>query len=118
MSDFAQNETICTLQSLNEKYLQDIDQKILPEVASSTLITLVLPCHGVELKSPALHSVCTGLSNARWLHEVLVPMNGLTAHEFSEAGSFFQNPDGQTQVDPCGHAPQLGGAFLCIEYTC
>lgn len=89
MSDFAQNETICTLQSLNEKYLQDIDQKILPEVASSTLITLVLPCHGVELKSPALHSVCTGLSNARWLHEVLVPMNGLTAHEFSEAGSFF-----------------------------
>lgn len=89
MSDFAQNETICTLQSLNEKYLQEIDEQILPEVASSTPITLVLPCHGGELKSPALHRVCTELSKAAWLHEVLVPMNGLTAPEFLEAQTFF-----------------------------
>ncbi len=91
MSDFAQNETICTLQSLNEKYLQEIDQRILPEVASSTPITLVLPCHGMELNSPALHSVCTGLSKAVWLHEVLVPMNGLSTREFSKARTFFHD---------------------------
>jgi glucosyl-3-phosphoglycerate synthase len=89
MSDFAQNETICTLQGLNEKYLQEIDQRILPEVASATPITLVLPCHGVELKSPALQNVCKGLSKAGWLHEVLVPMNGLSAEEFCGARTFF-----------------------------
>ena len=91
MSDFAQNETICTLQSLNDKHLQEIDQRILPEVATSTPITLVLPCHGVELKSQALQRICEELSNAVWLHEVFIPMNGLSACEFSAARAFFSN---------------------------
>ncbi len=89
MSDFAQNETICTLQGLNHEHLQEIDQRLLPEIASSTPITLVLPCHAADLRNPALTSICTELSKATWLQSVLVPLNGLDPQEFSEASTFF-----------------------------
>ena len=89
MSDFAQNETICTLQGLNPEHLQQIDQRLLPEIAHAKPITLVLPCHAADLRNPALTSICTELSKANWLHNVLVPLNGLNAAEFSEAQAFF-----------------------------
>ena len=89
MSDFAQNETICTLQGLNHEHLREIDQRLLPEIAHSTPITLVLPCHAVDLRNPALTSICTELSKAKWLQSVLVPLNGLDLQEFSEARAFF-----------------------------
>ena len=91
MSDFAQNETICTLQGLNHEHLQEIDQRILPGIAHSTPVTLVLPCHAADLRNPALTSICTELSKAKWLHKTLVPLNGLDEREFSEARSFFSN---------------------------
>ena len=89
MSDFAQNETICTLQGLNHEHLREIDQRLLPEIAHSTPITLVLPCHAVDLRNPALTSICTELSKAKWLHSVLVPLNGLDVQGFLEARALF-----------------------------
>lgn len=81
MSDFTQNGVICTLPRLNETHLQPLDSQQLPTLAKHSPVSLILPCHAPDLERPALQHICQQLAGARWLHRVLVPVNGLPLAE-------------------------------------
>jgi glucosyl-3-phosphoglycerate synthase len=75
MSDFAQTGLICTLQRLNDTSAERIESE-LAEHAVAHPITLILPCHGKDLRQPALKGIIDEIAGARFLREVLVSMNG------------------------------------------
>jgi len=77
MSDFTQNGVICTLPRLNETHLEPLDTQLLPRLAATAPVSLILPCHAPDLERPALEHICHQLAGARWLTRVLVPVNGL-----------------------------------------
>ncbi len=87
--DFAQPGPICTLQQLNPAHAPRLEAE-LEEAARDRPISLVLPCHGSELAEPAaLQHLCAELAGARWLREVIVGVNGVTAAGFAKASAFF-----------------------------
>jgi len=75
MSDFAQTGLICTLQRLNDTSAERIESE-LAEHAVTHPITLILPCHGKDLRQPALEGIIDEIAGARFLREVLISMNG------------------------------------------
>jgi len=76
MSDISQHGLISTLQRLNENPLLEAE---LEELGRDRPIALILPCHADELGRPALAGILEQLSAARFLCEVVVPINGLKA---------------------------------------
>jgi glucosyl-3-phosphoglycerate synthase len=86
MSDFAQNGLITTLQRLNDTHLENLEAD-LSAIVRHRPIALVLPCHAGELDRPALGHIVSELRDARWLHEIVVSMNGPdpAAHARAEA---------------------------------
>lgn len=89
MSDFAQNGLICTLQRLNDGHLAKIERD-LAGLATEQGIALVLPCHGGDLERPALaHIVAELAEGPRFLREIVVSMNGVTAEQFERAEDRF-----------------------------
>lgn len=89
MSDFAQNGLICTLQRLNDAHLAKVERE-LAGLAKERGIALVLPCHGADLERPALaHIVAELAEGPRFLQEIVVSVNGVTAEQFEQAKTRF-----------------------------
>lgn len=88
MSDFAQTGLICTLQRLKPGHAARLEAE-LEELAKRRQIVLILPCHGAELRRPALHHIREELHAARWLGEIVVSMNGLDEEGWRYAREFF-----------------------------
>ncbi|KAB2645231.1 MAG: glycosyl transferase [Verrucomicrobia bacterium] len=112
MSDFAQTGLICTLQRLNDGHLAKIERD-LAGLATEQGIALVLPCHGGDLERPALaHIVAELAEGPRFLREIVVSMNGVTAEQFERAeGRFAALPMRRTFLwnDRPGVAAGIGG---------
>ncbi|MEY5026949.1 MAG: hypothetical protein RLZZ244_2477, partial [Verrucomicrobiota bacterium] len=77
MSDFAQNQAICTLQRLNPAHLHALESDWLPPLCKPSPVSLILPCHAPDLDGPALEPLCLQLAAAPWIHQVLSPVTGL-----------------------------------------
>jgi glucosyl-3-phosphoglycerate synthase len=75
MSDFAQTGLICTLQRLTDTSAERIEAGLI-EYAAAHPITLILPCHAMDLHQPALRGIIDEVAGARFLREVLISMNG------------------------------------------
>jgi len=88
MSDFYQHGLICTLQRLAETNAAELDAK-LAGLAEKKPVTLVLPCHFSELERPALAHILEEISQAGFLREVIVSMNGMDAAGFCAAREYF-----------------------------
>ncbi|HYR58380.1 MAG TPA: hypothetical protein VEO95_07120, partial [Chthoniobacteraceae bacterium] len=112
MSDFAQAGLITTLQRLNDAHLARIESE-LAELAQTRPIALVLPCHGADLEKPALAGIVAELSNARFLREIVVSVNGVDEFTFLLAKErFTRMPQCVTTLwadRPGGSAPALAG---------
>jgi glucosyl-3-phosphoglycerate synthase len=89
MSDFAQTGLICTLQRLNDAHLAKVESE-LASLAKERGIALVLPCHGADLERPALAHIVAELADGpRFLQEIVVSMNGVTAEQSQRAEEQF-----------------------------
>lgn len=88
MSDFHQHGLICTLQRLTDKNTEAIEAEIV-RLAVEKPVSLVLPCHYSELGQPALAHIVGELSNAEFLCEIIVSMNGMDESGFRAAKKYF-----------------------------
>src|SRR5271156_1027746 len=90
MSDFHQHGLICTLQRLTETNAGAIEAE-LAMLAEQKPVSLVLPCHYSELGQPALAHILRELSQAKFLREIIVSMNGMDAAGFAAAKRYFSS---------------------------
>ena len=63
---------------MSDVRLGDVE-KAVREAASRRPIRLILPCHADDIGRPALARILEELSEADWLAEVLVPLNGFAS---------------------------------------
>ncbi|WP_299451443.1 hypothetical protein [uncultured Pigmentiphaga sp.] len=87
MSDISQHGLIGTLQRLAEH--PALHQE-LEAVTRHQPAVLILPCHIGELRRPALKRILRELEQARFLSEILIPLNGTDAQGVVEARCFFR----------------------------
>jgi glucosyl-3-phosphoglycerate synthase len=86
MSDISQHGLISTLQRLNENPALDSE---LAEIGKQRPIALVLPCHADELKRPALEGILQQISTAKFVAQVVIPINGLDSEGHDRARAYF-----------------------------
>ena len=75
MHDFAQAGPICTLPRLNDTYGAQLEAS-LGAHAQQRPVSLIIPCHGMDLRQPALAHILAELAPATWLREVVLSVNG------------------------------------------
>jgi glucosyl-3-phosphoglycerate synthase len=121
MSDFAQTGLICTLQRLNERHLESLEEELVG-LARERPIALVLPCHAADLDRPAFAEIVRELAGATFLREIVLSMNGIAAAEFDDRVTaplaqrvtlLFNDPPGGK-----GRNVELAFARLVAEGTC
>lgn len=88
MSDFHQRGLICTLQRLTDTNAEAIEAE-LEKLAEQQPVSLVLPCHFTDLGQPALAHILDELSQADFLREIIISMNGMDEAGFRAAGKYF-----------------------------
>ena len=88
MGDFAQSGLICTLQQLNDAHLPQLEVE-LASLTETMPITLILPCHALDLHRPALARIVRELAEAKFLREVLICINGADTVSPSKARAVF-----------------------------
>jgi glucosyl-3-phosphoglycerate synthase len=86
VSDFAQHGLISTFQQLRDPDDDDFEKEL---ASCGRSIALILPCHGEELRSPALERLIRELAPADFLTEIVISMNGLDAAGFERARRVF-----------------------------
>jgi len=75
MSDFLQSGTIATLHRLGSPNAERLEAELCG-LAADTPIALVLPCHVRDLESPALGRILGELARVRYLHQIVVGIDG------------------------------------------
>jgi glucosyl-3-phosphoglycerate synthase len=75
MADFHQTGVITTLHRLGDQPIHLLEKQILAH-AEARPIALVLPCLYQELEGPALAGILEGLSDVRYLKQVVVSVSG------------------------------------------
>jgi glucosyl-3-phosphoglycerate synthase len=75
MSDFLQSGTIATLHRLGPPNAKRLEAELC-ELAAQTRIALVLPCHVRDLETPALAGILRELAGVRYLHQIVVGIDG------------------------------------------
>lgn len=88
MSDLSQHGLIATLQRL--QHHAGLEEE-LERGCREHPVALILPCHAGDLGRPALRRICRELSGARFLAEVVVPVNGLERGERHGVSAFFRD---------------------------
>ena len=88
MPDFYQHRRISTMHHLAEFPLEE-QEKALEKHVKRRPITLALPALYDEVKRPALQRIVDELQSVKYLEEIVVSMNRMTAEEFVHAKEFF-----------------------------
>ena len=88
MNDFSQSGLITTLQRLNDSNRSALEEDL---STCGKSIALVLPCHSADLDRPPLQHIIRELSEARWLGEVFVSMNGPDSSALDRAYTLFKH---------------------------
>lgn len=88
MSDFYQHGLITTLHRLRPTPAEFSDG-VLREWTRQRPFSLVIPCHGGDLRQPALARMAEVLREIDFLHEIVVSMNGLAEGDFAFASRLF-----------------------------
>lgn len=88
MSDISQHGLIGTLQRLAEH--PGLNEELTCLTADRPAV-LILPCHVGELGRPALRSILRELTAARFLSEIVIPLNGTDAAGAAQAHQFFRD---------------------------
>jgi glucosyl-3-phosphoglycerate synthase len=82
MADFYQHGPIATLHRLGNP-----DYSVLEEELNTLLtpLALILPCHARDLSSPALAGIVTELNGARFIHHLVMGLDGAAASDVALA---------------------------------
>lgn len=92
MSDFHQFGLITTLHQLGSD--KTLPQRHRSQLTSSNQSALVLPCHSVDLDTPAFHNILTQLAESSAFHPLLISINGFEEKESPEIIHFLKKyPD-------------------------
>jgi glucosyl-3-phosphoglycerate synthase len=115
MADFYQNGTIATLHRLGDPDYSVLEDE-LNAISSSRHLALVLPCHARDLASPALQSIVHELQLTRFIHHIVVGLDGADATAFEVARKIFASL-------PCpvsilwNDGPHISGIIKSLEAT-
>ena len=88
MSDFFQNGIVTTLHELGGRSTADLEAEV-SRLASSTPVSLVLPCLHSELAGPALRPMVQHLAAMPWLGEIVIGLDRADEAGYREALALF-----------------------------
>ena len=103
MPDFAQHGPITTFQQLNPAHLPRIEAEV-TELSSERPISLVLPCHGVDLHEPALRHIVHELRRAQFLREIIISLSGIADADLSAVQEIFAPLGARVRFISCERA--------------
>ncbi len=88
MADFHQNGNIAQFHNLRSRSIEELEYE-LETFATSRKITLILPSLFSELEGPALANIIKTLSEARYLHRIIIGLDRANEEQFRMAREFF-----------------------------
>jgi glucosyl-3-phosphoglycerate synthase len=90
MSDFQQARSITTLHRLGQASLERMEDDLFRYVRRRPL-ALVLPCLYSELEGEAIPVIVEELLKVRYIDQIVLSMDRMTAEQFQEAARFFSS---------------------------
>jgi len=88
MADFFQDGSMATLHRLGKPNVAQLEEDLM-EFSKQTPIALVLPCHVKELGTSALRGIIRELKNVRYIHQIVVGIDGANAANWQRAKRLF-----------------------------